>query len=246
MRFGLKDLFTSATIVIGFLVVPVAATGRLHLASILILIGTACDLADGFVARLTGTANRFGAELDTIGDLIIFSVAPGALVYFALAPEDPYVAGAIGSLPVLFGSLRLARFNVHRIEFPGYWIGLTRPGVAAVVVSWLNTELFHRLVPYPIVVTAVLVTVVSLLNMSFLPYVSHHKRSFGTTGKVVMGIVLLALVTTPFVGVFWELCFLISITYLISPMLVPRAKRSEIRAFVTQWRKEQSESLHTR
>jgi phosphatidylserine synthase len=86
---------------------------------------------------------------------------------------------------------------------------------------------------------------VSLLSISFLPYVSHHKRTFGTLGRVMMVALLIVLLASLLVGLFWEVCFVISLAYVVSPLLVPAAKRSEISEFVSEWRKEQSDGLQS-
>lgn len=232
-----KDLFTVATIAIGFVVIPLAADGRLALASWMIIVGTVCDLADGAVARITRTANRFGAEFDTVGDLVIFSVAPSALIYFSLAPIDRVWAAVIGALPLIFGSIRLARFNVKRVEYPGYWMGLTRPGAAGVIVSWLNSSVYRGL--DPLLPTALVVVTVSLLNVSMIPYIGHHKRQMTPLLRGIMAAILLGLVVTPWLGLFWDFTFALSIVYLLSPLWIPAEERGRIRTFLQGWRDEE-------
>jgi len=108
----------------------------------LILAAMVFDALDGFVARLTRTASSFGAQLDSLCDLITFGVAPGFLIY-ALTREsvEAYWARPVQAVCVLYSMcalIRLARFTVetapdesaHR-EFAG----LPSPAAAGVLAS---------------------------------------------------------------------------------------------------------------
>lgn len=144
MFLKIKDIFTILTILCGFSVLYFCDMGRFETASLVILLGTFFDLCDGFYARLTKTGNKFGAEFDCIADLIIFSLAPSILLYFTFRDANLPLALGIGVMPLLFGCIRLARFNVKRIEYPGFWMGFPRPGTAFVIVTLLNTSLIAR------------------------------------------------------------------------------------------------------
>ena len=110
-----------------------------------IFIGMFCDALDGKVARLTGSASAFGAELDSLADVITFGVAPALLaktvVLDHLSWVNPRLAQALAAVYVLGAALRLARYNVEsqRIVAPGHvtrvFRGLPSPGAAGVVAS---------------------------------------------------------------------------------------------------------------
>lgn len=97
---------------------------------------TVFDALDGWVARLTHTATKFGIEFDSLSDLIAFGMAPAILIYmWALRPFGRI--GWLGAfLFVVCGALRLARYNVQRGSSEAkYFTGLPIPGAAIVVAS---------------------------------------------------------------------------------------------------------------
>jgi CDP-diacylglycerol--serine O-phosphatidyltransferase len=110
-----------------------------------IFLGMLCDTLDGRVARLTGAASAFGAELDSLADMITFGVAPALLAKSVaqdtFAQLHPKFATLLAMFYVLGASLRLARYNVesNRVSAPGHvtkvFRGLPSPGAAGVVAS---------------------------------------------------------------------------------------------------------------
>ena len=94
------------------------------------------DLLDGRVARMTHSTSEFGAEYDSLSDLISFGLAPGLLLF--LWSLQPF--GRIGWLASFFYvacvALRLARFNVQKnVESKAYFEGLPSPMAAGIVAS---------------------------------------------------------------------------------------------------------------
>ena len=108
----------------------------------LILVAMVFDALDGFVARLTRTTSSFGAQLDSLCDLITFGVAPGFLIY-ALTREsvDAYWARPVQAVCVLYtmcALIRLARFTVETTPDEGShreFAGLPSPAAAGVLAS---------------------------------------------------------------------------------------------------------------
>jgi CDP-diacylglycerol--serine O-phosphatidyltransferase len=126
---------------------PAGSDARLALwtkAAWVIFIGMLCDALDGKVARLTGSASAFGAELDSLADVVTFGVAPALLAKSVLLDHltwvNPRLAQALAAVYVL-AALRLARYNVEsqRIVAPGHvtrvFRGLPSPGAAGVLAS---------------------------------------------------------------------------------------------------------------
>jgi CDP-diacylglycerol--serine O-phosphatidyltransferase len=232
-----KDLFTVCTIILGFLVLPLAYTGEIFWASMMILIGGAFDLLDGVYARLTKTGNKFGAEFDCIADLIIYSMAPGVLLFFVYKDYNIYLASVVGILPLLFGCIRLARFNVKRIEYPGFWMGLPRPGSAVAIVGLVNSQLFAR---YDLMIAgAVFVLAMSVMNVTIIPYMGHHKRKFGILLKTILVLALLVAIAALFYGYFWDVLLVYALLYLLSPVYaISRKQRKKINKFITEWKSD--------
>ena len=132
----LPNLVTTMNLFSGFFAIIHAIRGEYIIASYAIVAAAIFDQLDGRVARLTHSMSKFGAEYDSLADLVSFGVAPGILLYqWALQPF-----GRIGWLAsFLFtacGALRLARFNVqHNIVEKAYFQGLPIPMAAGIVAS---------------------------------------------------------------------------------------------------------------
>lgn len=107
----LPNLFTVMSIFIGIVSIIKASQERFTLAAWLIFLALLFDGLDGRVARATGTTSRFGAELDSLADVVSFGVAPALLLYFFIGDEHGRLGLLISALFVIFGALRLARFN---------------------------------------------------------------------------------------------------------------------------------------
>jgi CDP-diacylglycerol--serine O-phosphatidyltransferase len=132
----LPNLVTTGNLFFGFYAIIQAVKGDFLKASHAIVIAAIFDLMDGRLARLTRSTSKFGAEYDSLSDLVSFGMAPGLLLYYwALVPF-----GRIGFIAcflyVACGALRLARFNVqaHVVE-KNYFQGLPIPMAAGIVAS---------------------------------------------------------------------------------------------------------------
>ncbi|MCL2075596.1 MAG: CDP-diacylglycerol--serine O-phosphatidyltransferase [Betaproteobacteria bacterium] len=136
----LPSLFTTAALFSGFFAIIQAMQGNFDLAGIAIFIAMLMDGVDGRVARLTKTQSAFGAEYDSLSDMVSFGVAP-ALIVYAWALSD---LGRIGWLAAFIycvgAALRLARFNTTIAAVDKrYFQGLPSPVAAIFVVAlvWL-------------------------------------------------------------------------------------------------------------
>lgn len=142
----LPNLFTTASLFCGGFAllnvfdVALNAPGehwRYETSCWLILVAAVLDCFDGWVARMTHTESAFGAEFDSLADLVAFGVAPAALAYTRLVEiQQPHVAEIVCTLFIVCGALRLARFNVQKggSEKKSF-TGMPIPAAAAVLVS---------------------------------------------------------------------------------------------------------------
>jgi CDP-diacylglycerol--serine O-phosphatidyltransferase len=172
-----------------------------------------------------------------VGDLIIYSVAPAILIFFMFTPFHAIMAFIVGGFFLLCGCLRLARYNVKKIEYPGYFVGLTRPGLAYAVVAFLMSSLWplvHSDASF--IISGMAVMGVSLLNLSFLPYVGHHKRRFSRRQVTGLCAILLIMTLALSLGLFWDAFFVVAVLYLISPLFVPKEDSRRYWKFVKKWR----------
>jgi CDP-diacylglycerol--serine O-phosphatidyltransferase len=101
-----------------------------------ILIANIFDGLDGWVARVTSSATKFGIELDSLSDLVAFGIAPAILIYSWGLQSFGRVGWAAAFFFVICGALRLARFNVQMGSTESKsFIGMPIPGAATVIAS---------------------------------------------------------------------------------------------------------------
>jgi len=140
----LPNLFTTAALFAGFYAIVAAMAGRFEAAAVAIFVAMVLDGADGRIARLTNTESAFGAEYDSLSDVISFGLAP-ALVAFEWSLLS---LGKAGWLAAFFyaaaTALRLARFNTQLgTADKRFFQGLPCPAAAAVVAGlvWFVTDM---------------------------------------------------------------------------------------------------------
>ena len=138
--FLLPNLFTTGALFAGFYAIIAAMKGQFDIAAMAIFLAMLLDGLDGRVARLTNTQSEFGAEYDSLSDMVSFGVAPALVLYqwslIGLAEMSPLL-GKIGWLAAFIyttcTALRLARFNTQvGIADKRYFQGLACPAGAAV------------------------------------------------------------------------------------------------------------------
>ncbi len=132
----LPNLMTMTSMFFGFYSIVASLNSDYERAAWAIMIASIFDALDGWVARLTHTATKFGIQIDSLADVISFGVAPGVLIYtWALS-----VFGKIGWLGAFFlvacAALRLARFNVQMGSAEKkHFTGLPTPASALVIAT---------------------------------------------------------------------------------------------------------------
>ncbi len=140
----LPNLFTTGALFAGFYAVVQAMNGRFEHAAVAIFIAMVLDGLDGRVARMTHTQSAFGAEYDSLSDMVSFGVAPSLVIYvFALQGLGKF--GWIAAFVYCAGAaLRLARFNtqIDTVTDKRYFQGLPSPSAAALIAGfvWVMNE----------------------------------------------------------------------------------------------------------
>lgn len=141
--FLLPNLFTTSALFAGFYAIVQAMSGRFEHAAVAIFVAMILDGLDGRVARLTKTQSPFGAEYDSLSDMVSFGVAP-ALVIYVWALRDLGKLGWIAAFVFCVGAaLRLARFNTKLDVADKRWFqGLPSPSAAALLAGlvWVMTD----------------------------------------------------------------------------------------------------------
>ncbi|MEP1471474.1 MAG: CDP-diacylglycerol--serine O-phosphatidyltransferase [Halieaceae bacterium] len=194
----LPNLFTTGALFAGFYAVIAAMRGNFEAAAIAIFFALVFDGLDGRIARLTNTSSKFGAEYDSLSDMVSFGVAP-ALVMFSWA------LGGLGKfgwsaafIYVACAALRLARFNTQIEETDkNYFTGLASPAAACIIASmvWVchDLGLVGENLPRELaVVVGVLTATVGFLMVANFPYYSFKGVDFrGRVPFVVIFLVVL-------------------------------------------------------
>lgn len=139
----LPNLLTTAALFAGFYAIVQAMNGRFEVAAVAIFVAMVLDGLDGRVARLTHTQSEFGAEYDSLSDMVSFGAAP-ALVMYEWALKDLGKFGWIAAFIFCAGAaLRLARFNTTIASVDKrFFQGLPSPAAAALVAGmvWVTID----------------------------------------------------------------------------------------------------------
>ncbi len=137
----LPNVLTTFGLFSGFFAIILATKGQYAESAIAIFIAMLWDGLDGRVARLTNTQSEFGAQYDSMADMVSFGMAPALLMYFYLF-EGLGKIGWLGAFVyVAAGALRLARFNTQiGIEDKRYFQGLPSPAAAALIAGMVWTK----------------------------------------------------------------------------------------------------------
>jgi len=134
----LPNLFTTGALFAGFYAIVQAMNGRFEYAAVAIFIAMVLDGLDGRVARLTHTQSEFGAQYDSLSDMVSFGVAPSLVVYeWALKGLGKWGWFA-AFIYCAATALRLARFNTNiDVVDKRYFQGLPSPAAAALIAGFV-------------------------------------------------------------------------------------------------------------
>jgi len=161
----LPNLFTSCSLFGGFYAIIAAIQGSFEAAAIAILVSALLDGLDGKIARFTNTTSKFGAEYDSLSDLVAFGVAPGLLAFqWVLKPFGRFGWLAV-FLYLICGALRLARFNIQKSTLESqHFKGLPIPGAAIFIATLV---LFIRSIGGPARYQAIML-IITMYLLAFL------------------------------------------------------------------------------
>ncbi|WP_223669088.1 CDP-diacylglycerol--serine O-phosphatidyltransferase [Kangiella shandongensis] len=191
----LPNLLTTAGLFAGFYAVVASMQGHFENAAIAIFIAMIMDGLDGRMARMTNTQSDFGAEYDSMADMVSFGIAPSLVVYnWALTDIGKF--GWLASFVYVIGAaLRLARFNTQvGTADKRYFQGLASPSAAAILAGlvWLGSEYQWDVRPWGVYV-GILTLVTGLLMVSNFRYSSFKEVDW--KGKIpFIGVLIIVLV----------------------------------------------------
>lgn len=176
----LPNLLTTAGLFAGFYAIVAAMKSNFEVAAVAIFVAMIMDGLDGRVARLTGTESAFGAQYDSLSDMMCFGITPALVVY----SWGLRYLGKFGWLAAFFyvaaTALRLARFNIQTGQIDKrYFIGLPCPSAAALIAGmvWVGTDFAipgRRISE----IVAIVTIVVATLMVSNVRYYSFKELDF--------------------------------------------------------------------
>jgi CDP-diacylglycerol--serine O-phosphatidyltransferase len=232
----LPNLITTGALFAGFYAIVAGMNGNFVAASLAIFVAGFLDTADGRVARWTRTESQFGAEYDSLSDMVAFGVAP-ALVAFSWGLDSLGKMGWVVTFVYMAcAALRLARFNTQGDNKT--FTGLASPSAAAIIAcsvwAWADSSLGE-----PSIVVAsvmgVVVVAVALLMVSNFSYFS--PKALDIKGRVpFITLVLVVLVFAVLLADPPRVLLVLSITYALSGPVhygwrnATRKRRAEQRA----------------
>lgn len=170
----LPNLITTGALFAGFFAIVQAMNGKFVNAAIAIFAAMLMDAADGRVARLTRSTSAFGAEYDSLSDMVAFGVAPALVAFtFALATLGQ-LGWVVTFIYTACAALRLARFNTQHDQES--FTGLASPSAAALVAGtvWVWVDMGYAVEPAPwgALLMAAVTTAAGLLMVSNVRYFS--------------------------------------------------------------------------
>ncbi|MDH5435208.1 MAG: CDP-diacylglycerol--serine O-phosphatidyltransferase [Gammaproteobacteria bacterium] len=231
----LPNLFTTAGLFAGFYSIVAAMGGRYEAAAIAIFVAMIMDGLDGRVARLTNTQSDFGAEYDSLSDMVAFGLAP-ALVMFEWSLSD---LGKLGWLAAFVytaaAALRLARFNTQiGIVDKKHFQGLPSPAAAAVMAGLVWVSVFYEGTGANLSYVAEVLTIaVALLMVSNIRYYSF--KDLDLRGKVPFVAILMIVMIFVLVSLSPpQVLFLIFLGYMLSGpiMTVTKMRGHRLRRYL--------------
>lgn len=199
----LPNLFTTASLFTAFYSIVASLKTHYEVAAIAIFIGMIADGLDGRIARLTNTQTAFGAQFDSLSDMVTFGVAPSLLMYSWSLHQLGKVGWLIAFMYTAAVAIRLARFNVQvETADKRYFQGLACPPAAAIASSFVWFGHQHDLNNIVMtIVTACIAVALAVLMVSNLRYYSFKEVDF--KGKVpflyllLMVIIFVAIAANP-------------------------------------------------
>jgi CDP-diacylglycerol--serine O-phosphatidyltransferase len=227
----LPNIITTGSLFCGFVSIVSAINGDHVQAAWMILLAGVFDALDGRVARLTRTYSDFGVEYDSLCDLASFGLAPAVLAYTWTLFHFKQFGWAAAFLFFACGALRLARYNVQRVDVEKkHFQGLPIPLAAYVLAGYV---IFHHRWKGDIDVTSLLTLILTLgtalLMVSTVRYRNFKNLNFRQKESffilVLMAIALFITASAPS-----EMIFFFSLAYIASGLIeeaVCRIRRRE-------------------
>ncbi len=219
----IPSLITMFALCLGATAMRYALEGRFDVAAALIIVASIMDGLDGRVARLLNSTSNFGAQLDSLADLVNFGVAPGMVLYLWSLYQIAYKG--LGWAVVLFyiscSAFRLARFNIQSSapdekKNDNFFIGVPMPAAAGLVLLPLMMTFSITDYKLPDFAISAYIVFVGMMMISQIPTFSAKKvsinRRYVAPLMVLTGVTMAAVLIEPWVVLpIMCICYIISI-----------------------------------
>ena len=232
----LPNVLTTFGLFSGFFAIILTTKGEYSGAAIAIFMAMLWDGLDGRVARLTNTQSEFGAQYDSMADMLSFGVAPALLVYFWQFADLGKIGWLAAFVYTTASALRLARFNTQiGIEDKRYFQGLPSPAAAALIAGMVWTkeiigitdyDQYLTLVSWIIMVSAGVLMVSNVRYYSFKEINLKGRSSFKLLLITTLIIVMIMLFPSAILFIFF---FVYTLSGLIITIIDVRKRRKSKR-----------------
>lgn len=226
--FLLPNIVTLCSLLCGCYAVMSAIDGQFNLACRAVLVGMVCDFLDGLLARLTHTTTDFGAQLDSLADLVTFGVAPSVIVMEWQLRDLHQFWPFLSFIWICSVSIRLARFNSQKIDLK-FFSGLPCPAAAALIVGYVGTmNVYDVVLPQylNITITVALIFLGSLAMVSSVPFQSLKAVKIARHKQLLLSFFVVTVVAVAIVKPFETVLIISSCYVLYSLFRVFKPKRS--------------------
>lgn len=218
----IPNMLTLLALSAGLTSIRFALDGKWEHATMAIIAAGILDALDGRIARLLKGASKFGAELDSLSDIVCFGVAPGLVVYLWTMQELGRLGWVVVMVFAICCGLRLARFNTMLDDQDAppwknkFFTGMPAPagGALALLPLALSFQLGDDLIRLPWI-SGILLLVLAGMMVSTIPTYSFKNlkisRNWVMPTMVIAGAVIILLINAP-----WTTLSVIGIVYIIS------------------------------
>jgi CDP-diacylglycerol---serine O-phosphatidyltransferase len=177
----LPNAFTTAVLFLGFFAIVRAMDGRFEHAAMAVFVAMVLDFFDGYAARMTRTQSEFGAQYDSLADMVAFGAAPALMMYeWALQPLRNW-GWLFAFIHCAAVALRLARFNTNiGVVDKRFFQGLPSPAGAALVVGfiWVMSDFGIERVEAWRILAAAITVFAGVTMVSSVPFFSLKTINF--------------------------------------------------------------------
>ncbi len=230
----IPNILTLLGLCAGATAIRFALVGNWEAATASILIAALLDTLDGGMARLLGVGSSFGAELDSLSDLVSFGLAPAVMVYAWTMHNAGSLGWALALLFCVCCALRLARFNtaLEKDDTPPwayrYFTGIPSPAAAGLVLlPMILSFQFGDATPRHVALNGAVILAVSLLMVGRMR--TYSLKRVRVPNRMVLPVMLLVCLIAGFtVGAPWATLTAVLVVYLASlPFSVVTYRRLE-------------------